>query len=165
MPAKTLRRDPIAAAKRKSVAARRVGIGNECVCGENRPIALIAGSQPTICAECDRRKKGLKIDDGHHVAGKANHPLIIPIPANDHKELSEAQYDWPKATRENPDGSPVLSIAGSIRGFCDTIVYLVKKLLLWIPEYLEKLDAFLASYFGPKWWTMLEFVEFPSRRS
>lgn len=165
MPTKTIQRDPIAAAKRKSVAARRVGIGAECACGENRPIALIADSQPIICAECERRKRGLTIYDEHHVGGKANDPLTIPIPANDHRELSEAQYDWPKATRENPDRSPLLSISGCIRGVCDLIVMLVKKLLLWIPEYLEKLDAFLTSYFGSKWWTMMEFIEFPNRRS
>ena len=33
-----------------------------CACGENRPFALIACSQPKICVECMRRKKGHKID-------------------------------------------------------------------------------------------------------
>jgi hypothetical protein len=153
--------DPIGAAKRKSAAARRVGIGSACGCGENRPLALITGSDPIICEECRLRSQGRRVFHNHHAAGRANHPLTILVPANDHRAiLSEAQYGWPKATLQNPDGSPLLSIAGCIRGFYDTIVYLLKNLLLWIPEFLEKLDVFLAEHFGPKWWSTKEYVEF-----
>lgn len=158
--------DPIRTAKRKSVAERRVGIGVACACGEKRPKALIARSNPMICEECNRRKQDRTIYDDHHVAGKANHPFTIPVLANDHRAvLSEAQYDWPKATRENPNGSPLLSVAGRIRGFCDMILYLVKELLLSIPEFLENLDASLISRFGPALWSSLEFPGLPSRRS
>jgi hypothetical protein len=153
--------DAITAAKRRSVAARRVGIGNACVCGENRPLALVAGSNPTTCADCKRRQKGQSPFDAHHVAGKVNHPLTIPVPANDHRAiLSEEQYNWPKATRENADGSPLLAIAGCIRGLYDTIVYLLQKLLLWIPEILEKLDAFLTMRLGAAWWCNEDYVNF-----
>lgn len=160
-------RDPIAAAKRKSVANRRVGMGNQCTfCGEKRPAALISGSNSPICEECMRHKKGKSTFDNHHVAGKANHSLTIPIPANDHRAiLSEAQYDWPKATLENPDGSPLLAIAGCIRGIYDTILYLLHKLLFWATEFVELLDAFLVSHFGPKWWTSQQFTEFKNRRT
>jgi len=152
--------DPIAAAKRKSVAARSVGIGNRCkVCGETRPNALIARSEPMICHECRRRSEGRSIYDQHHVAGRANHDCSIPVPVNDHRVLSGEQCKWPKATRENRDHSPLLAMAGCISGFFDTIVYLLKKLLLWIPEFLEKLDTCLTSLYGPKWWTRREFVE------
>lgn len=161
MPNKLHHSDPIATAKRKSVAARRVGVGNQCVCGENRPSALIAGSKPMICAECKRRKQGLSVCDKHHVAGRANHQLTIPVPANDHRDvLSEDQYKWPKATRENRDHSPLLAMAACIRGLFATVVLLLKRLLLWIPELLEKLDACLTSYLGSKWWTRKEFADF-----
>ncbi|MBV8282830.1 MAG: hypothetical protein JO347_12330 [Candidatus Eremiobacteraeota bacterium] len=81
MRTKNLNSDPIAAAKRKSVAARSVGVGNRCtVCGENCPNALIAGSEPMICHECRRRSEGRSIYDQHHVAGRANHGLTIPVP-------------------------------------------------------------------------------------
>lgn len=165
MSAKTIQRDPIGAAKRKSVAERRVGIGAECACGENRPAALIAGSKPIICEECKRRKNGHNTYDNHHVAGKANHPFTIAIPANDHRELSEAQNDLSEAIRKNPFGSPLLSVAGAIHGLYNTIVRLLKNLLLWIPEYLEKLDACLTSLFGPTWWNSLGLGEIPRRRS
>jgi len=153
--------DPIRAAKRKSVAERRVGIGSRCACGESRPMAVIAGSDPMTCAECSRRQKGQSTLDDHHTACEANHSATIPVPANDHRAiLSEAQYDWPKATRENPDGSPLRAIAGCIRGVCDTIIYLIDRLLLWGAEFVEKLDDFLIAQFGPKWWTSAVFLEF-----
>jgi len=79
--------------------------------------------------------------------------VTIPIPANDHRaELSAAQQDWPKETRENPDGSPLLAAAAFIRGFVDTVVYLIQKSLLWIPAMIECLHAFLREHFDPKWW-------------
>jgi hypothetical protein len=104
--------------------------------------------------------------DDHHVAGKANHRFTIPIPANDHRAvLSEAQYDWPKATRENTDGSPLRAVAGCIRGVYDTMLYLLDKLLLWAAEFVEKLDDFLIEHLGPKWWTSAAFLEFMERSS
>lgn len=157
--------DPIAHAKRRTIASRRVGIGSACACGEDRPFSLIGGSNPMICHECNRRKKGCRTFDGHHPAGRANHPLTVPVPANDHNSiLSEAQRIWPKKTLENPDGSPLLAAAACIRGFVDTVVYRLGKLLLWIPPFLEGLDAFLIAQFGWKWWTKREFVEFMKRR-
>jgi hypothetical protein len=117
-----------------------------------------------MCHECDRRKKGHRILDNHHVAGKANHPLTIPVPANDHNAiLSEAQRAWPRETRENTDGSPLLAGAGGIRGFVDTAKYMMDHMLLGIAQLLEKLDAFLRSNLGPKWWTKKEFVDFTKR--
>lgn len=165
MTKKIYQHDPIAAAKRRSVAARRVGIGNRCAsCGEGKPLSLIPESNPTTCEECKRRKKGRRIYDDHHVAGKANHPYTIPVPANDHRAiLSEAQYEWPKRTRENSDRGPLLAVAGCIRGCIDTITYLLTKLLSWAADFAEQLDAFLVLHMGPKWWSSHAFVEFIER--
>ena len=153
MPPKIPQRDPAAAHGRKVRAARRVGLNSQCACGEKRPEALIAGSKPIMCAACKRIKEGKKTLDNHHITGKANSPMTIPVSVNDHRaELSVAQDDWPKETLENPDASPLLAGAARIRGFVDTIIYLIKKLLLWGAEMLETLDGFLAERLGPKWW-------------
>lgn len=161
MTRKLPQRDPIGAYQREATAARRIGAGKQCACGESRPEALITGSDPTICAECQRKRRGQTIMDDHHPAGEANSPATIPVPVNDHRaELSVAQHDWPKQTRENPDGSPLLAAAGCVRGFIDQIIYLVKKLLLWIPEMLEALDAFLAKKLEPKWWVGTPLEQF-----
>jgi hypothetical protein len=158
-------RDPIAAHQLKANAVRRFGENAQCACGESRPEALIAGSNPTICAACDRERRGKAPLDKHHVAGRANSPLTIPVPVNDHRaRLSTDQYAWPKETLENPNGSPLLAAAACIRGFADTLFYVIEKLLFWIPVMLETLDAILVKALGPKWWTGTELEKYVPRR-
>src|SRR5258708_35046482 len=137
-------RDAGAAYVRKSVAARRAGVNRACVCGETRPEAFETKSKPIMCAACNRIKGGQTNMDNHHIAGKANSPITMGIPVNDHRaELTVAQQDWPVETLENPDGSPLIAGAASIRGFVDTHIYLIKTLLLWVADMLEVLDTFL----------------------
>jgi hypothetical protein len=158
-------RDPMAAYQRKVTAERRIGEEKQCLCGEKRPLALVRKRNSTRCAKCVRQMKGKTTMDKHHPAGEANSPAIVPIPVNDHRaELSEAQYDWPKDTRENPDGSPLLAAAGCIRGFADTVVYLIERLLLWIAIMLEALNAFLLKKLGPTWWLKTELNQFAPER-
>jgi hypothetical protein len=153
-------RDPEAVYIRGAIAARRVG-DRKCACGERRPRALIPNSDPTTCYACQRKKEGKTTVDNHHVAGKANNPATIPAPVNDHcAELNVAQYDWPKETRENPDGCPVLAAAACVRGVIDYLYYLIKKFLGWIPEMLESLSAFLKDRLGSKWWIGTELEKF-----
>ncbi len=158
-------RDPIRAYAQKATAARRVGMGKKCACGEARPEALLPGSKPTICSACERKKHGKTTEDRHHVASKANDPTTIPVPVNDHRaRLSVDQYDWPKETRENPDASPLLAAAGCIRGFVDVVVYLVERLLLRQADMLESLDAYLVMKLGRKWWVKTELNQFAPKR-
>ena len=146
--------DPISTYQRKSSAARRVGNNAQCAyCDETRPEALIANSNPLVCAQCQRKRQGKTITDYHHVAMRANSPTTIPVPINDHRAvLSVAQYEWPKKTRENPDGSPLIAAAGCIRGVMDYIFYLIEKFLYWSAGMLEELDAYLIERLGPQWW-------------
>ena len=156
-------RDPIRAHQRDAIAARRIGKHKQCACGESRSRAFVPGSN--ICAACDRKKNGKTTLDEHHVAGKSNSPVTIPVPVNDHRvRLSVDQYDWPKETLENPDGSPLLRAAASIRGFVDVLLYLIDKFILWIPEMLEAIDAFLVKTRGPKWWVGTEIEKYVPKR-
>lgn len=157
--------DTIRAFQRGATAARRFPENAQCACGESRPWAFIPGSAPVICARCDREKKGITTLDSHHVAGEANSPATIPIPVNDHRvELNRPQYSWPKQTLRNPDGSPLLAAAGCVRGFVDTLCYLIDKFLLWIPEMLEDLDAFLAEKLGSNWWKGTRLEKYAPKR-
>jgi hypothetical protein len=165
MDPKLPQRDPGPASVRKANRKRCVGIGAQCACGETRPEALIANSNPTICAACDRKNKGKTIVDEHHPFGKANNPTTISVWVNDHRaDLSPPQYGWPKRTLENPEGSPVLAGAAGIRGFVDTVVYLINRGILWIAEALEWLDAFLREKLGPKWWIGTWLEQFAPKR-
>lgn len=143
--------DPIRAYKRKSAATRRAGKNTRCACGETCVEALVGGTG--VCAACLRKSKGQSTTDKHHPAGRSNSPATVAIPVNDHRTvLSVAQYDWPKATLENPHGTPLLRAAACIRGFVDTVHYLIDRLLNWIAEMLEILNAILIEKFGSEWW-------------
>src|ERR1700687_562786 len=111
--------DPIRRYQRKSIAGRRMA-GRFCRCGESRPEALITGSRPTICSACRRKQLSQTTLDKHHPAGIANHAATVPVPVNDHHTLTDAQYDWPKNTWENREGSPLLAGAACIRGYYET---------------------------------------------
>lgn len=158
-------RDPIAAYQREAVAERRVGEDTQCICGESRAEALISGSDPVICAACDRKKRGKSTRDDHHVAGKSNSSVTIPVPVNDHRaELSPAQYDWPTETLENPNRNPVLAAAASTRGFADTNAYLTQNLLYPNAEFFEALNLFLEEKLGPKWWIGTRMEKYAPKR-
>lgn len=131
-------KDPFKAAARRARTRRRVGEDAVCPCGENRPAALIAGRKNAICYECDLKRRGKSIVEAHHVAGRANSPTTVEVPANDHRaELSQAQCDWPPNTLRNPGQSPRLAKAARIRGVIDTVEYLMRTELLPMAEELE----------------------------
>ena len=159
-------RDPIAAFERDARASRRAGVGSCCNhCGENRPLALIPGTNPRICANCQREQLGRLPFDEHHPAGEANDSTTIPTPVNDHRaRLSPQQYEWPPKTWVNPDGSPVRAGAARVRGYCETNDYLVCALLIPNAEMLETLDEHLEKRLGPKWWVGTEMERFVPKR-
>lgn len=165
MPNKLRQNDPIASHKRKSATRRRVGVGKHCTCGEARPEALIPGTEPIICASCKRKHKGQATTDRHHVAGKANDATTISVDVNDHRaELNVAQQDWEKPLLENPDGCPVVAVAARIRGFADTLIHLLKKLVEWVPQMLVTLSSFLKEELGSNWWVGTRLEPFAPRR-
>jgi hypothetical protein len=158
-------RDPIASHKRKVTATLRVGKDAQCACGESRAEALIEGSVPITCGECDRSARGKSTSDNHHPAGDANDPATIPVPVNDHRaDLSVAQYDWPRSTLENPKSSPLIAQAARIRGYVDTNAYLIEKLVAPDADLLETLDQFLTKKLGPDWWLGTELERFKPKR-
>jgi len=149
-PRRVPKRDPERAHVRARVAARRVG-ARACVCTETRPEALLP--ETVWCAACQRRHQGHSVTDRHHYAAAANDPTTLVVPVNDHRaDLTTMQLDWPQRTRDNPDGSPALAGAAVVRGFIDTVVYLIKRGLLWVAETLEALDAALVKLLGSTWW-------------
>jgi hypothetical protein len=153
--------DPIATFQRNAKAARHAGKDARCACGEVRPEALVKGSNPRVCAECSRKMKGHAITDRHHVAGRANSRVTIPIPANDHRALlSPAQYEWPRETLENPRGCPLLVTAALIRGSIVIDSYLIDEFLQPTAHTLEILSPVLAKHLGPQWWRKTPLAEF-----
>jgi hypothetical protein len=158
--------DPIAAHRRQVIAARRVGLGQKCSCGESRPGSLNSRNDSVSCARCDRKRRRQKTSDNHHVFGIANSPFTASIPVNDHRaSLSVSQQNWPREILENADGSPLLAGAAKIRGFIDFVLYLMQEHLLPIATMLELLDTILRRKLGTKYWKKLKLKAFgPSRQ-
>ena len=153
--------DPRAAHRWEVIAARRVGRNRQCPCGESRPEALVPGTTPTTCTECERESQGRKRSDIHHVFGKANSPFAMSIPANDHRaSLNISQRNWPRKTLVNEQGSPLLAAAAKIRGFSDFIFYMIKEHLLPIAVMLELLDTMLERKLGKSYWKKTKLKAF-----
>ena len=134
--------DPVKASARQSQAQRRVGDDAACSCGENRAEALIAGRKETICYACAAARRGKRTVESHHVAGRANSSVTLDVPINDHRaDLSIDQCEWPAKTLRNPGGSGLLASAARIRGFVNTVSYLMRELLDPVPGVLEDIDA------------------------
>jgi hypothetical protein len=146
--------DPIRAAVRRSKVERKLGTSTSCTrCGESRIEALVARSRPRLCEECYRERRGVKRKDEHHIAGKANSPVVIEVPANDHRAvLNQAQYEWPPRTLQNPDGSPILAAAAALRGIADILTELVAHFLHTCAAGLELIDRAVIGHFGDLWW-------------
>jgi len=109
------------------------------LCGESDAAALTGITPNITCYECQAKRAGRSPIEKHHPAGHNNDSFTVPIPANDHRILSDRQHDWPEQTLRNSKGDPVLRIAATIRGFMDLILELIKRTLGWIPEFLEEL--------------------------
>jgi hypothetical protein len=75
------------------------------------------------------------------------------MPTNDHVAiLTERQREWPDETLRNPDRDPLLKWAACIRGFADTISYLVEQLLLGAACALEVASKYFTESRGRFWW-------------
>lgn len=109
--------------------------------------------EAALCASCRIQFQGKRPTEKHHPSGKANDAFTIPIPANDHAVLTDAQQDWPRETWRNPDGSPLLTAAGALRGWLDVLRLMLERTVGWIPAMLESLDQMLRTTIGNAWWT------------
>jgi hypothetical protein len=74
------------------------------------------------------------------------------MPANDHSAASDPQLDWPLATLRNPDGSPLLRAAASVRAWLDVLRIIIERTAGEVPALLEALDAWLRQLVGERWW-------------
>jgi hypothetical protein len=145
--------DPLQAARRESRRVRRFAPGAQCErCGERDTRTLIAAAAPVLCRECRAVGDGRSPIEWHHPAGEHNSEVTIAMPANDHAILSDYQQDWPLETLRNPDGSPLLRAAASVRAWLDVLRLVIERTVGGVPALLETLDAWLRELAGERWW-------------
>lgn len=144
------------AAKRLEGQYRRLGIRTPvCAwpgCGERNPFALVGRHPDISCYEHYLLRTGKRPYEGHHVDGQNNSDVMSDIPGNDHRVISELQRLWPEDTLRNPEHSPLLVAAASIRGWLDVLLIIITRSVGWIPGFLEWLNRTLIDLHGPGWW-------------
>jgi len=144
--------DPIKSGARRAKAQRQVGRDAVCTqCGEKRSNMLVRRSRPRLCLRCYAVKHRKKDTDGHHLGAEANSPITVEVPIKDHRIVTEAQYEWPPGTQQNPDGSPLIALAGCLRGIADFIGELITAFINRLAETAEDIDAWLRQQHG-LWW-------------
>ena len=121
-------------------------------CPESDPFALHGVHPDIVCYECSAEQAGRAWIEDHHPAGRRNDSFTIPIPGNDHRLLNDMQNDWPERTLRNPDGSPLLAAAATVRGWLNILRLTIERTVGWVPPFLESLDAWLRAKQGDRWW-------------
>jgi hypothetical protein len=121
-------------------------------CTETDPLALTGIAPAILCYEHRQLADGKAWVEQDHRSGQHNHPATVGIPANDHRILSAMQQSWPRDTLRNPDGSPLLKAAASVRGWLDLLRVIVARTVGWVPAFLETLDQWLRDRIGDPWW-------------
>lgn len=140
---------------RRETQRQRLGDNASCAhCGEKDPVCLTKKGETIVCYECQKADAGKATVEKHHVAGQHNLPDTVPIPANDHRVLSDMQYEWPTETLRNPDESPLLRASATIRGWLDVLRLIIERTVGWIPDFLERLDDWLREKLGQSYWTL-----------
>jgi hypothetical protein len=124
-------------------------------CKERSPEALTGTFPKIVCYEHSPKRRGATAWQQQHPPGKANDSGTVPAMANDHRIWDDPKRDWPERTLTNPDGSPLLKAAATIRSLLDWCRALAERLLAWIPQFLEALDDKLRGLFGDQWWSVL----------
>ncbi len=122
-------------------------------CDETDPSALTGAEPDIVCYEHLAERHGRSWTEGDHLAGQHNEPTeIIELPGNDHRVKSDLMEDWPDRTIRNPNHSPLIRAAATIRGWLDVLRIIIMRAVGWIPPFLERLDAWLTGTIGEAWW-------------
>ncbi len=128
-------------------------------CGERNPFTLIGRHPDISCYEHRLLRSGKTSHEAHHLAGQHNSDVTADVPGNDHRILSEMQRFWPEDTLRNPEHSPLLMMAASIRGWVEVMLVAIHRSIGWIPAQLEWLHIVLVDQLGPEWWESLGWDE------
>jgi hypothetical protein len=139
-------------AGRRSRKVRTLGPDAKCcTCGYADPTVLQWKRGKIWCYECASALQGKTTVEQHHVLGQANDSVMVGVPGNIHRALSDAQVDWPREVRYNADADPLRWIAAFFRSLRDLACWAVDRLetiALWI----ETLADLLLAAWGPRWW-------------
>jgi hypothetical protein len=152
----TVSEEAINRAVRRTRKALPLGPDARCwKCGCADPTVLHRRGTKIWCYECSSAQPGKTTVEEHHLVGKANDPeLTAGVPGNLHLPLTDAQTDWPRAVRYNPERDPLLWLAALCLSLRDIARELVGRLEA-IAQFLVQLSRALQELLGTRWWVDL----------
>lgn len=133
--------EPLGRASRRARRSIRLGQTDRCACGEDDPVLLRRTQHGIECADCQARRGTGHPTELHHPAGRANSSLVVPISANTHARLTDAQHDWPRDTLRNPRQRPARRLAAILRAGIDALRVVAEPLSAELEELIDWLEA------------------------
>jgi hypothetical protein len=133
-----MNKEAINRAGRRSRKVRTLGPNARCWKCDYTDVTALQWKHGKIwCYECASAEEGRPTVEEHHVLGRTNDPAMVSIPGNLHRALSDAQEDWPKATRYNRDGDQLRRIAAYLRARRDVAAWEIEIL----EPYAQELET------------------------
>ena len=148
--------DRRAAAKLEMRRRRHGGGASRCTatgCTETDPRGLTGAGDAVLCAEHRAAAAGRARSELHHVAGRRNSHVVVPLLGNWHAQLSHEQMGWPPELLRNPEADPLLRAIAAVRGSRETTTVILDEVLGPLEFELSNLRDFLADAAGPDWIT------------
>jgi hypothetical protein len=137
---------------REDQRRRRFGEDARCsACGYPDSEAFQPDGTGALCRDCALLRAGKTALEKHHPLGKANDKETVPMLANIHAAMTEAQRDWPEELQRNVWHDPVLIIAAVVQTITDFAAWIVRR-GRQIVDWLLRLRAWLVKQFGLRWW-------------
>lgn len=120
-------------------------------CESTRLLSLVKDGDEVRCYRCLARKQGHPTIEGHHFISAALTPdAVIPVPANDHRAIEDAKYDFPEHLWTNPDGRVVL-MAVAVLFMAGALGHVLYRYGPRLARLLLALSERLAQQVGPDW--------------
>ncbi len=134
-------------------------------CNESDWRALTGKHPHILCYEHMCAEQGRSTVEQQHTLGRKIDPdMEVTMAGNDHRIMDSYKDQWPKETRENPDGSPALLAAAYLRVPFDWLIMIAKRYLEPVFLWLEALDSLFCEKLGRRWWVGLGLPDIYSRR-
>lgn len=139
------------AAVRATKRARRIPPHARCAdCHIANAVVLQRSGRQWRCYQCANARRGVSIDEAHHILGKDCSPVTVDINVNLHRILSDEQLAIPEEIKQKDPHNPIawiIRLLCSIRGLCRALLDMLTAAIEW----LRRLLAALEKEFGEQW--------------
>jgi hypothetical protein len=113
----------------------------------------LLGDDDPRCGLCGYNKNSRNVEK-HHVAGRKNSKLTVPLCRNCHGDVSDRQEEQAPDFRSNESNDPLVRQAAMLQGVALLLIVLAVALMAW-SEWNYRASADLATAYGAEWYTVI----------